>query len=373
MAKFLRRLAKWLRGSPDKGTRKKARAKIKTGSVEGLLEAAAEAEQSGDPRVMYEVSYKLIRQELYERAWQLRKTVAELAQPAPIPFWDGGDLAGKSILIRPFLPKDRVGEELRLSRFIAPVAKKAGRCIVLTEPRLIPLFQRSFGVEARRRGIDDAAAMADADMVTSYEAIAVHCARDAEEMRRAFVALRPDPALIDTIRQKYRRAASGPLVGISWWSSNEKKELPAMDEWAPLLGWEKAAFVSLQYGDISRDRPTLDRLAPGRMIYDTEIDQIVDMDGFAAQIAALDAVVSISNTTIDTAGMLAVPTIHIRPDKASAIWPSSGPSPWYPGMTFLYRQGRPWAHVFAEAREHLARMLPTPEAASSGAATSSTA
>jgi hypothetical protein len=68
------------------------------------------------------------------------------------------------------------------------------------------------------------------------------------------------------------------------------------------------------------------QFAEGRLISDPKIDQLVDLDGFAAQIAALDTIVSISNTTIDMAGMLGVPTLHIRDDKGSAIWPASGQS-----------------------------------------------
>lgn len=93
------------------------------------------------------------------------------------------------------------------------------------------------------------------------------------------------------------------------------------------------------------------------MINDTEIDQLLDLDGFAAQIAALDAVVSISNTTIDMAGMLGTPTLHIRDDKSSQMWPLSGPSPWYPDMVFLYKQQRPWSDVFVEARSRVEQML----------------
>lgn len=372
LARPVRRLAKWLRG--DQTSKQERKRKKAPRSVDDIVQAAERVQAAGDPRAMYELSYKLIRHERYDRAWQLRKAVAELAQPAAVPYWDGADLTGRSLLIRPFVPKNRVGEELRLSRFIAPAAQAAGRCIVLTEARLVPLFNRSFpGIEARVRGADDEASLKEADVIASYETIALHLVKDADEMRRSFVPLHADRARVDAIREKYRQITKGPLIGISWWSSNEKKELPSMEEWAPLLGWDAATFVSLQYGDISRDRRTLDRLAPGRMIYDTEIDQIVDMDGFAAQISALDAVVSISNTTVDTAGMLAAPTVHLRPDKASAIWPSSGPSPWYPGMTILYRQGRPWEQVFAEAREHLERTLSIPGTASPEAAASGSA
>ena len=98
----------------------------------------------------------------------------------------------------------------------------------------------------------------------------------------------------------------------------------------------------------------------GRVIHDPEIDQWTDLDGYAAQIAALDAVVSISNTTIDVAGMMGVPTVHVRDDNlSSAVWPRSGPSPWYPDMIFLYRERRPWLEVFAEARTRLEQAIST--------------
>ena len=326
--------------------------------VDRALEAAAKAEAEGDADAMRSVSYKLIRFELYERAWQLRARATALKQPSPIPEWDGSDVSGRSILIRSYAPKNRIGEELRLARFIAPVAQRARRCIVLAEPRLVPLLRRSFaGVDVRPRDIDDAAALAEVDVTAYYETIALHYAKNAEEMRCSFVPLRADPTLVASVRERYKMRSHAPIVGISWGSSNDNKVLPDLRSWAPLLGWTSANFVSLQYGDIGHDLDVLQELADGRMIYDTKINQLVDLDGFAAQIAALDAVVSISNTTIDMAGMLDAPTLHIRDDKASAIWPQSGPSPWYPRMMFLYKQRRPWPEVFAEAKRRLEHMM----------------
>src|SRR5262249_20799640 len=156
----------------------------------------------------------------------------------------------------------------------------------------------------RPRGTHDAAVLAEADVAAHIETIAFHFAKNAAEMRRSFVPLRAHPTLIDLIRQRYKLRSNGPLIGISWGSSNKAKILPDLRSWAPLLGWTSATFVSLQYGDIERDLEVLQELAGGRVICDPEIDQLVDLDGFAAQIAALDAIVSITNTTIDMAGML---------------------------------------------------------------------
>jgi hypothetical protein len=257
------------------------------------------------------------------------------------------------------MPKHRIGEELRLARFIAFVSDRARRCIVLTEKRLVPLLRRSFsGADIREKGIDDAAAMSEADVAAYFETIAFHHVKNAEEMRQSFTPLRADPTRVGAIRQRYEQKSPGPFIGISWTSSNKQKVLPDLQSWAPLLAWPSATFVSLQYGDVGRDLDVLRDLAGDRVIHDPEIDQLTDLDGFAAQIAALDAIVSVSNTTIDMAGMMGRPTLHIRNDKASEIWPREGSSPWYPEMTFLYKRHRPWPETFVEARTRLEQMFP---------------
>jgi hypothetical protein len=57
--------------------------------------------------------------------------------------------------------------------------------------------------------------------------------------------------------------------------------------------------------------------------------------------------------------MLGVPTAHLRDDNlSSAIWPRTGPSPWYPDMIFVYRERRPWADMLAEAKTRLEKVIP---------------
>jgi hypothetical protein len=360
------RLVSWWRGEGKEKPRREAAAprKAKTTRedfVKNALDIAATVEAGGNAEKMHRTSYKLLRLDLYKRAWELRLGAAHLEQPTPVPEWDGSDLAGRSILVRAYTPRDRVGEELRLARFIAPAARQARRCVVLAEPRLVPLLQRSFdGIEVRPRGIDNEAALAEADVAAYFETVALHTVKTADDMKRSFVRLRGDPERVDTLRRRYSAKAAGPLIGLSWTSKNTDKVLPAVKDWEPLLTWAPATFVSLQYGDIEQDLELMREVTGGRVIHDPEIDQWTDLDGYAAQIAALDAVVSISNTTIDVAGMMGVPTVHVRDDNlSSAVWPRSGPSPWYPDMIFLYRERRPWSQVFAEAKVRLEQVLST--------------
>jgi hypothetical protein len=347
--------------------RRKKRKLHAKGDREGLIKSiwkeAANAEAEGDADRMRSCSYKLMRFGLFERGWELRIGAALLREQSPLPEWDGGDLVGRTLLIRPHVPKKRIGEELRSSRFIAPVAQKAERCIVLAEHRLVPLFKRSFpGIEARPRETDADQAYAEADVAAYYDTIAFHYAKDTEAMKRCFVPLRADQALVAAMRQRYRMKSTGPLIGISWGSSTKHKILPNLQDWRPLLALPSVTFVSLQYGDIARDLEVLQELSGGRVISDPEVDQLVDLDSFAAQITALDAVVSISNTTVDMAGTVGTPTVYIRDDNPDAIWAGSGPSPWYPAIRILYKEGRPWSEAFVDAKARIEEIIAAPVA-----------
>lgn len=129
--------------------------------VKYAYEIAAAAEIEGDPEKMHRCTYKLIRLELYERAWDLRVRAAALKQPSPLPEWDGSDLAGRTILVRAYTPRKRVGEELRMARFIAPMAAQAGhgrdeasrRPGAIRGPYTAPLLRVSFAGGGHRRGM----------------------------------------------------------------------------------------------------------------------------------------------------------------------------------------------------------------------------
>jgi hypothetical protein len=243
------------------------------------------------------------------------------------------------------------------------VARLAGRCIVLAEPRLVPILRRTFeGVDVRTRGVDEKRAVAEAHVVASVDTLGFHFAKTAEDLSRSLVPLRADPALVASFRELYQSDAATPLVGISWWSSprsSTKKELPNLSSWSPLLNRDMTTFVSLQYSysEIVRDLEVLRKITSGRMIDDSSVDQMIDLDRFAAQVASLDAVVTISNTTIHVAGDLGVPAVLIRDDKSYGIWPMSGSTPWYPDVPIVYKNGRPWSVVFWEARKRLDELL----------------
>ena len=83
----------------------------------------------------------------------------------------------------------------------------------------------------------------------------------------------------------------------------------------------------------------------------------VDLDTFAAQVAAMDLVITIDNSTAHLAAALGVPTWLLLPSAPDWRWQLSGDrSPWYPTMR-LFRQKEPgdWESVLREVEIALKR------------------
>ena len=94
------------------------------------------------------------------------------------------------------------------------------------------------------------------------------------------------------------------------------------------------------------------------IIHDDSVDQMADLDAFAAQVAAMDAVVTISNTTAHMAGGLGVKTLLMLDSVPIWYWQLDRPdSLWYSPLK-LYRQNRPsdWADVIDRVAEKIKGM-----------------
>lgn len=153
-------------------------------------------------------------------------------------------------------------------------------------------------------------------------------------------------------RQLKQRAGGRPLVGLSWRSRNAAYGAPkslALSDLLPLLRRPGLCWIDLQYGDTAGERAAAAK-AGVEVWRDPEIDPLRDMDAAAAQTAALDLVITTSNTTAHLAGALGVPTWLLLPAPGyGLLWYwflDRSDSPFYPSMR-CFRQTRAgsWAEV----------------------------
>jgi len=126
-------------------------------------------------------------------------------------------------------------------------------------------------------------------------------------------------------------------------------------DFAPLAAVPGVTLVDLQYGDTAAERRAVEPATGAAVIHDAAVDQMADLDAFAAQVAAMDLVITVSNTTAHMAGGLGVPAwvmVHVAPLNCWLL--ERADSPWYPSAR-LFRQTRvgEWAGVVARVRDAL--------------------
>lgn len=254
----------------------------------------------------------------------------------PWPAWRGEDLAGKRILL---WSDQGIGDEVLYASMVREVAARAGACVLECTDRLVPLYLRSFP------GIEIAAKLPEVHAALMAGAFDYHCSvldlgRWLRPALNAFPNRGPlltaDPDRTAALRAKYRQSAPATkLVGLSWHSTNprigDQKSHP-LDWFRPLLTLPEFTFINIQYGNVSKELDDFSRAGEGRILSDPEIDSLKDLDAFAAQLAALDAVVSVSNSAAHLAGALGVPTAVLIPDHHKRLWywfDRGAFSPWY--------------------------------------------
>jgi hypothetical protein len=359
-----RRIRRWLRSPALARRMTRFRQSVEkrewTAALEQAREIATLAEAARDARLMEEMGIALSRLGDYGRSGRLRLESRRLARGADPKEWSGEDVPG-TLLVN-FVENEAQGMSgtLQYGRFVAEAAKRVKRCIALIEPRLAPLFGRSFAnvdVRAASAG-NKTAAYAEADKIAGFEHVNAYCGADAEAVARSFVPLRPEAKIVEELSARYRGSGDKPLIGISWGSSAYAKDTPELDDWIALIASVDAKFVSLQYGKVTGE---LARLAAGSqktIMNDASVDQLTNMDRFAAQIVSLDAVVTISNTGAHLTGALGMPVIIIIDDNFRRIWPvGTDRTPYYPAATIVAKNGRGWAAVMEEVEKRLGQML----------------
>lgn len=290
------------------------------------------------------------------------------AAALPCPTWDGQPFAGTLLVTA----EQGLGDEVLSSSMFEELARIGQDAVIDCEVRLLPLFQRSFPqLRFTDRASDALERLASAGAggrpTKKIEAIELgrYFRRDRLAMPARDRWLVADPEQVAYWRQWLARNFPGRrTVGVSWRSRRQmvgdSKSIPPGDL-RPLLASHDMACISLQYGDIAADLELL-RGQPGVELHvPPGLEATRNIDGLCALIAALDAVVTCSNTTAHLAGAQGVPTCVLVPGGRYVLWywgHEGDRTPWYPSLR-LFRgpPQRPWPTLVGEATD-LVRTLP---------------
>lgn len=278
-------------------------------------------------------------------------SLRDLGEPA----WQGEDLGEKALRI---WSEQGIGDQILYASMLADALARTPSVHVECEARLEPLLRRSLpglatigSAPCRRGGAQIAMAGLGALLRPDFASFG---------SGEAF--LKADPQARARIRARYEALAGGrPIVGIAWRSKNlsiGEYKSSRLADWGRILTAVPAFFVNLQYGDCAEEIAAAQAAFGVAIHQDAEVDQLADMDGFAAQIAALDQVVATSQTAVHLAGALGVPVFLMLTRARGLLWYwflDREDSPWYRSARLFRQSGKgAWDDVFARVGGALA-------------------
>ena len=298
-----------------------------------------------------------------EYEWRLYPSPQSVSsRPFDLKRWKGETLSEKKLLI--WLEQGIGDEILSLGVWRNFLSGSDGaRCFIECDERLTSLIQRSFPrTTVVTRTDPPSLQKTDADFVCpSWSG-----ARILEKQNKLHGTQAPllvaDKSTVNCLQRKYEGLANGrTIVGLSWasGSANRRLKTPPIRAWTPLLQDPSLFFISLQFAPHSDDLNVLSDLTPSGLYVDEGVNAAMDMDSLAAQIMAVDKVITISNTTAHMAGALGADTALLVPKGYGCYWywhQDRTDNPWYSSM-HICRQETPgdWHTAMTQALEWIKR------------------
>jgi tetratricopeptide (TPR) repeat protein len=142
------------------------------------------------------------------------------------------------------------------------------------------------------------------------------------------------------------------IVGISWYSNavnGWRRNIP-LATLHPLLDDPETVYISLQYNQQLDDVGQYNKPYPATPIHtDFSFIPVDDIDAWATQFAAMDAIVSIQNSAVHLGGALGIPVTLLLSAYGSWHWGNEHTTNlWYDGVT-IHRQapGQTWEALIA--------------------------
>jgi tetratricopeptide (TPR) repeat protein len=296
----------------------------------------------------------------YESRWQSIDHDTPM-RAYPLPLWSGEKLLKGRLLL---WGEQGVGDEIMFAGLLPDVLRTGNPITLDCDPRLQPLFARSFPEIEVVSNPDPAAQFAAHLPLGSLPGL--FRSTESAFAHSTSTYLKPDPAERDRLRSSYSDGRR--LVGLAWQTRNAKtgrKRSIDLSTLTPLFTLPNIRWISLQYGEFDAleqqaaacNAPILPAssspiLAISPLLIDRSVDQLANIDRFASQVAAMDLVLTIDNSTAHLAGALGVPVWLMLPFAADWRWlKDRDDSPWYPTMR-LFRQPVPgdWPSVLCSVQ-----------------------
>jgi tetratricopeptide (TPR) repeat protein len=271
------------------------------------------------------------------------------------PMWDGGDFAGKTLLIH---AEQGIGDTFQFVRFAALAKARGGAVVVEAPARLHALLGTAAGID---RLVASGGPLPPFDTHAPLLSLPLILGTDLASIPAPDRYLAADPVLVRRWRVRLETLPR-PWVGLAWQGSptyrgDRRRSIP-LRLFADLVREGPGSFIGLQKGP-GEEQIATSGLAEVLHNFAAEMD--VGPDAFAdtaAVIENLDLVITSDTAVPHLAGALGRPVWTLLPFAPDWRWLlGREDSPWYPTMR-LFRQKTPgdWPEVIARVAAALARV-----------------
>lgn len=285
--------------------------------------------------------------EQYEIRW---KALGEVELPC-LP-WEGESLPDAVLLI---LAEQGLGDEIRFASCVPETTGFAGQVILQCDPRLAPLFTRSFSqvriIGANRATWDWLSELPPPDRAICMGSLPRLFRTSIDSFPKTPGYLYADPKRITYWRQRLASFGENIKIGICWRSSlsvgERHKYYATLEEWKPLFSIEGIRFINLQYDECVAELVEASQRFGLDIVNFPDLDLRNDQDELAALMSALDLIISADTAVAALAGALGKLTWCF---STSIAWTALGTNhdPWFPNTRLFIRDfpDDPWLPLF---------------------------
>lgn len=281
----------------------------------------------------FEHGFKLAESRWEANNWELPKSDK--------PVWEGQ--SGRKVLV---WPEQGIGDEIMFASTLSDLSEVSQKVLLLADPRLVSLYSRSFGASVEVLPKDTNVHQIDYDHHISIGSLPKFFRKQTIDFKTAASGfLKADRGTSRQLRQILKTNSHKKIIGLSWHTNSKiphayKRNIDFITLVMNLLSVD-ATFVSLQYGNHTREIEELCDSTGITINQPKGIDNFKDLDRFSALISACDEVVTIDNSTAHFAGGLGVTTRLLLPIFSDWRWGQfDKTSYWYDSVS-IYRQKIP--------------------------------
>jgi tetratricopeptide (TPR) repeat protein len=287
-----------------------------------------------------------------EYAWRSQVNIgSKIYRDYSQPQWTGDHLNGRTVLLH---HEQGFGDTIQFIRYLPMAMARGGKVLMLLQPKLLPLFQRSVVAD---QWIPAGGQLPAFDLHCPLMTLPLVMDTRMETIPAKTPYLFAEPSLCARWRERMQPIRQ-IKVGLAWaghrLNPNDRNRSIFPSELDPLADVQGVQFISLQKDDIAESY----RRGPAKMNLMNWTGELVDFSETAALIENLDLVITVDSVIAHLAGALGKPTWVLLPFGSDWRWMlDREDSPWYPTLR-LFRQTQPgdWSSPIGAVASELRQM-----------------